>query len=193
MSTLVGKLDRAWFQRLFRRVVPVIPRERRWTPMKFINIVSAVFIVWTLAFTYLSENWKLGFDPQVVKCLPEDFFVISRKKPTEVRAGRLYEYTAQGIGPVIADGTRLVKYVAAVAGDRVRVGEEGVFINGKRWGEINPLVLAKTGTQMATIEGEYTVQAGQVLMLGTLPRSYDGRYFGPVEVEQIIGRVYLAW
>lgn len=193
MNTIAASNPTTFLQRVKRFFRPNIPKEKRWKPHVFLNIVSAIFLAWIFVFSYLQDNWKLGIDPQVVKCLPYDFFVISRSKPDEVTRGKMYEYASKGQAPVMKDGLRLVKIAAAVAGDKVVVSQQGVFINGQKWGDLNPEVMRKTKWAVADVTRSYVVAPGKVLMLGTLPRSYDGRYFGPVDIQQLNGRAYFAW
>lgn len=191
MSAVVDGIDTSLKGRVKRFFFPKI--EKRWPPHVFANIVSAVVIAWALFFMVLQANFHLGIDPQEVKCLPYDYFVISQKKPDEIVVGRFYRYTSKGVGATLKDGTPLVKIAAAVAGDKVEVGAKGIFINGKKWGDLNPYVLGKTGRTVASVSRSYVVAEGQVLLLGTLPRSYDGRYFGPVDIRQVSGRAWPVW
>lgn len=178
-------------QRLKAYFFPKI--EKRWKPHVFMNILSAVVIAWVLFFSYLNANWHLAIDPQVVKCLPYDYFVVAQNKPEDIVSGRFYRYTAVGLAPVMKDGTPLVKIAAAVAGDKVDVNEKGIFINGKKWGDVNSYVMNKTSRSLASVTRSYVVAPGEVLLLGTLPRSYDGRYFGPVAIKQVTGRAFPLW
>jgi len=167
--------------------------EKRWAPHVFANIVSIVVICWVLFFSVVQANWHLGIDPQEVKCLPYDYFVIAQKRPEQIVSGRFYRYTAKGLGAPLKDGTPLVKIAAAVAGDQVEVNRNGIFINGKKWGDLNRYVLDKTKHTVEGVTRKYVVGQGEVLLLGTLPRSYDGRYFGPVAIKQVTGRAWPVW
>lgn len=76
----------------------------------------------------------------------------------------------------------IVKIVAALPGDRVRIAPEGVFVNGSRFpGEIKHPKLISAGT-----EGRI-LQADEILLLGVTESSFDGRYFGPVPMASVVG------
>lgn len=177
----------SWLRRIFR------PAPRRWSASAFVNIVSAVFIGWYVVFGWLAVNWHLSVDIQKVQCLPYEYYLVHQGLPEHFERGTIYRYRAVGLGPVISDGTPLGKIAAALPGDTVDVNARGVFINGHLWGPINPLVLKKTGKTLAQITAHYVVPPGKLLMLGTLPRSYDGRYWGLISETQVLGKAWPLW
>lgn len=108
------------------------------------------------------------------------------------------------------DGTRLVKRVVAMAGDTVEVRGGELLINGRAaahvdYGEatIGPVhVLSELSDgRRRTIQfnesqptarnyGPYTVPKGNVFVMGdNRDLSFDSRFFGPVPVDRVIGRV----
>lgn len=168
------------------------PAKQRWPAWKFLNIVSAVVLGWVLVLSTIQSTWHFGVAP-LIKCLPEDYFLIGQQKPDTLERGNAYRFIAHGLGPVIPERMPLVKRAAALEGDVVSVNAGGVSVNGKFWGPLNAQVMKKAGLTVATVTRTYTVPKGRVLMLGTLPRSFDGRYFGPVETKTITGRAIPLW
>lgn len=181
-------LSRSWH--VLRRVFE--PKPKRFPAWVWINIASAVTIVFVVLLTIVQATWHFGVAP-LVKCLPEDYFLIGQMTPERIEAGKAYRFVARDLGPVIPDRAPLVKIAAAVAGDRVEVNQSGIYINGELWGPLNYEVMTKAGVSVAEVTRRYTVPDGQVLMLGTLPRSYDGRYFGTVDRRLITGRAIPLW
>lgn len=167
--------------------------EKKWSRAFIINLVSGVFLAWLLFFEVFGSRWHIGVDPQVVKCLPWDYYLLYQRQPSEIAKNRIYRYTSRQLGTVIPAGTQMVKYAAAIPGDIVRVDHTGIYINGNKWGDLNATTMEKTQTRMGDIVKTYVVEEGQVLMLGTLPRSYDGRYFGTVSIKSIEGRAIPLW
>ncbi|MGH8061223.1 MAG: signal peptidase I [Pseudoxanthomonas sp.] len=101
------------------------------------------------------------------------------------------------------DGVRLIKRVAAVAGDEVDLNEGRLSING-----VAMQALDQTDTEMfeqhrARLNLSHgggpdlhgvTVPAGEVLMLGDARgNSHDGRFFGFVPASELYGRAVAVY
>ncbi|MET3711744.1 conjugative transfer signal peptidase TraF [Sphingomonas trueperi] len=86
----------------------------------------------------------------------------------------------------------LVKQVAAVAGDQVCAVGAHVRVNGRRVAERRSADGA--GRPLPWWHGCIRLRQGQffLLMPGS-PASFDGRYFGPTEGAQVIGKAILLW
>jgi len=102
-----------------------------------------------------------------------------------------------------ADGTRLIKRVVAVGGDKVQLLDGRLAINGEplaiegeaeaeRFGQrVAQLNLADGGGQDIL---SATVPDGHVLVLGDhRGRSADGRWFGYVEADAVYGRAMAVY
>lgn len=91
-------------------------------------------------------------------------------------------------GSVCFDGREpLLKRIVAQAGDTVVMDTKGVSINGTL-----PLRDSRPmagDSEQLTLEhfpfGSYTLQPGQYWVMGDHPRSFDSRYFGPIDTSQI--------
>lgn len=88
---------------------------------------------------------------------------------------------------VLEPGRLLLKRVAAADSDIVCREGETIRINGA------PVAHAKSvdsrGAQLPTWSGCEQLGVRQVLLLGEMPDSFDGRYFGPTDVGDIMGRI----
>jgi type IV secretory pathway protease TraF len=84
----------------------------------------------------------------------------------------------------------LLKHVAAMPGDVVRVTPEGSYINGKLWPYSGVPV---TPPYRPFPFGTYTLQLGQYWLLGSNPESWDSRYIGPIPVDLIAGPIRPIW
>lgn len=85
----------------------------------------------------------------------------------------------------------LVKRVAAYAGDEVCALGSQVFING-RWAAERRTADA-TGRLMPSWTGCLVLRGRQLFLLMDHPSSFDGRYFGPTEGADVIGKATLLW
>ncbi len=89
-------------------------------------------------------------------------------------------------------GVPLVKQVAALGGDEVCGFWHHVVINGEVAGP--RLEEDRQGRPLPTWNGCRTLRAGELfLLMSEVPDSFDSRYFGPVPVENVIGRLVPLW
>lgn len=111
----------------------------------------------------------------VVFCPPEPFARLS------VERG----YRSRGNCP---DGAEpLAKPIAARAGDTVDLSARGMAVNGRLLRNTAPLATDTRGRPLSHWPfGEYVVATGSVWVASSYsPRSFDSRYFGPVNVSQV--------
>jgi conjugative transfer signal peptidase TraF len=86
----------------------------------------------------------------------------------------------------------IVKRVAAVAGDVVCASGDAISIDGRL--VAHRLASDRMGHPLPQWEGCETLGAGEFfLLMADAPDSFDGRYFGPTERRDIIGRLVSLW
>lgn len=92
----------------------------------------------------------------------------------------------------LSAGVPLVKQVAALGGDEVCGFWHFVSINGELVGP--RLEEDQQGRPLPAWNECRTLRAEELfLLMPEVPNSFDGRYFGPVPVENIIGRLVPLW
>ncbi|PYT23697.1 MAG: conjugative transfer signal peptidase TraF [Acidobacteria bacterium] len=94
-------------------------------------------------------------------------------------------YRSRGNCP---DGAEpLAKPIAARAGDIVELSATGMVVNGRLLQNSPPLATDTAGRPLSHWPfGRYVVAPGTVWVASTYsPRSFDSRYFGPVEASQV--------
>lgn len=85
----------------------------------------------------------------------------------------------------------LVKRVAAAPGDNVCAWGWAIFVNGE-WTATRSFVDAR-GRTMPWWNGCTLLRDGAVFLLMDEAESFDGRYFGPTQRDDIVGRARLLW
>ena len=85
----------------------------------------------------------------------------------------------------------LVKRVAASAGDQVCAIGTDITINGRRVAERRAVDGADR--PMPRWTGCVRLRGSQLFLLTNDPASFDGRYFGVTEGEDVIGKARLLW
>lgn len=138
----------------------------------------------------LGMRYRLGIDPQKSRCLPQQFFLIDRHNQSPV-LGQLYAFRAKNTAPFFRDGAQLVKRLVAGPGDRVSISEltAEIRINNHLIATGLPLT-DKLKRPLAYFAGQRQLQSGEYWFLGEGDHSFDSRYWGAVNQQQIIGRAY---
>lgn len=90
---------------------------------------------------------------------------------------------------ILPKGKLLIKRVVASNGDAVCREGDTFRINGRFVGEARRT--DSHGAPLPSWQGCATLREGQVFLLGDTAGSYDGRYFGVTQADQIVGRVTL--
>lgn len=105
-------------------------------------------------------------------------------------SSRLREYLAErGYLPA---GVPLIKEVAALPGDTVCRDGLAITINGSRAGSAR--ARDRRGRGLPVWRGCRTIAAQEIFVMNRrAPGSFDGRYFGPVPRDHVIGRARPVW
>ncbi len=92
---------------------------------------------------------------------------------------------------------RMLKRLAAIAGDEILIVPEGINVNGQLQARSQSLKLDPSGRRMPHPEAnQFQLAAGEALLLSDYNRySFDGRYFGTVPMSQVdeVIRPVLVW
>jgi signal peptidase I len=95
--------------------------------------------------------------------------------------------------PPVSSEKPYIKRVIGVAGDTVEIKADGyVYINGERLEE--PYIQGPITECNARVCEPVTVKEGEIYVLGDNRRnSSDSRIFGPVDIDDIIGKAWLTY
>ena len=166
---------------------------------------------WAVALALTASNLAAAGSGFYTDRLPIRAFTVPSQSmsPTIQEGDRIivnmkaYENAIPGRGDVIvfeqhAPGRSLqLKRVIALGGDTVEGTVDGVTLNGERLVEtyLNPSIPAPDQAADDGIFGPVSVPAGKIFVLGdNREKSYDSRYFGPVELKSVRGRaLFLYW
>ena len=97
---------------------------------------------------------------------------------------------------ICADGGQpLLKPIVARYGDRVELDPEGIWVNSVLLRNSAPMVKDSAGRPLEHYPyGHYAVEPGQVWVISSHDRrSFDSRYFGPVQEAAIQGHYKPLW
>ncbi|MBU2959149.1 S26 family signal peptidase [Paracoccus sp. 1_MG-2023] len=166
--------------------------------------VLGICTVLGTGFAYASQRYVIGLDTQDTRCLDEWFFVIDTWARPSAAEVRLNDYIAVALTPEQTPphakwkpGHVMVKRaVATRAGDRIEISGTGaMFSHGaEAWRHGTALEAAPAlGLDVAALTREIVLEEGELFLMGDHPMSYDGRYYGQVDEEQIVGAVLWAF
>lgn len=169
--------------------MPFIKRNKS---MK-VFIVQAILVTLVLVAVggYVKDRFKVGFGGQKRACLPWDVYLIDSHNKN-FKIGSLVAFIADDrMEPKFHKGTTVIKQVAGQGGDSVHVDAGAHYIvAGANYGVIEEEGAAVAQQELSRLLIDETIPANQLSVIGTLPRSFDSRYWGYVQSEQIIGRAY---
>lgn len=140
----------------------------------------------------LSERWTLAWDNGDLQCLPYWIFVIDRKDLDVVR-GDLVSFRTFGLSAEIRPNSIFTKLVAGQPGDRIRIDEEGVFVNEAMLGPVFEDVAKNLKRNPSSFHADYVLEEGRYFLVGTEDSSFDSRFYGPVPATQFVGHTYGVW
>lgn len=102
-------------------------------------------------------------------------------------AGKMNKFMTHGVCP--NGSAPFFKTASAIPGDLVVVGDAGVMVNGLMLPESRPLrfSVADPDFELPVLRGRFLLKEGEYWSYGSgMPaRSYDSRYFGAVNVNNI--------
>src|SRR5690606_14448693 len=124
-------------------------------------------------FYLVVEPWPLRRGALVLVALPDNW--------------QAWAMERRYIGPEVP----LVKRVAALGADHVCTRGDALFVNGRRQAFI--LQRDGQGRRLPSWRGCRSLAADEFLVLMPAEASLDGRYFGPLQRGQIIGRLEPLW
>lgn len=149
-----------------------------------LNTLIILFLVWIAAVKFADFPYRLGIDGQKVRCLPWSVFLVKQQLPESIRVGDLIQFRAGEVGHGF-NGLVFVKMVSAVPGDQVEIRGDRLLINGEEREQL--WLLKALQKKPGDLDNTYVVPKGEYLMLGTTRESFDGRYWGTVKQEQLLG------
>ncbi|MEL6265749.1 MAG: signal peptidase I, partial [Pseudomonadota bacterium] len=134
-------------------------------------------------------NYRLAYDGQASRCLEGWLFAIALGDVEVARGGLLSFAPPEAVGSYYGQPVAFLKRVEGFPGDEVVVTLTDTRVNGVVVG--TGLALLETiGKTPAEVERRFTVPEGHLFLMGDTNDSFDGRYWGTVPFDRLIGEAY---
>lgn len=171
-------------------------RGVRWWLIGFAKAAAALAIIY-VPLSAFASHYRIVYDSiNGANCLPYSVFLVDLRDRV-VERDEYIAFVSMQMEPFYQNGTLAVKLVAGVPGDHVTVNAKGVSVNGRHMGSLLHLQqgerLWQMGRRVGDVERDEQVPPGRLWMMGTNPRSYDSRYWGYIQKNQVVGRAIPLW
>ncbi|MBU1664154.1 MAG: S26 family signal peptidase [Gammaproteobacteria bacterium] len=176
------------------RVCPWLPdSERLRVLIVSLLIVGPGWFAFDALTGFVGSHYQFKYDTQHYTCLPWRAYLIHMRPPARIRHGQILGFYPHGrMGPSFdAPGLMVYKMVAGVPGDELLVENDKAYVNGRYLGPLD--LIHRLGKPSGYYDRHQIVPNGQYLLVGTLPRTYDGRYWGFVPAGEIIAELAPLW
>ena len=194
-----------WFIML-KRSYRHVPKIKAWGWIAVIIVSMLLSSVWNFAIKQTVRTFKVPTRGMVPVIMPGDWLVAENisyrfRKPTR---GDIVVFSTDGLKhPHVRSGTYFIQRIVGLPGETVQIKPPNLIVDGQIIRD--PAVFMEissrsNGIQLATgsvnpkpilssADDEITLGDDEYLTLGDNTRnSLDGRYFGPIKKERILGR-----
>lgn len=156
-------------------------------------------------FAYAAGRYDVAHDGQWFRCMEAEWFVVDQWADPDRDPVETLDVLAFNAGEAQAidtlgwqEGMLMGKIALATeAGTEIKVGLEGVRFTdptGRSWKYGRGLEAAEVlKTDPSEFVRTYTLQEGEIWMMGEMPFSVDSRYYGPITTDQVVGKVVARW
>lgn len=139
---------------------------------------------------YFTERYVIAANSTVSNCLHATYFLVD-KWDQDVGVGDLAAFKMMTKNPLYPTSRKWIKQVVATEGMTVTVDRERVQFSDGRIIESNmDHTMGYLKLEPSDIKPVVTLRQGQFFMMGDTRTSYDSRYWGPVEQQNILGKAY---
>lgn len=186
------------------------PKEKKPWPVFIGKCILLMGSLMALGW-WFSTHFEVGI-ARGKPCMPGKYYFIELDREPALQHGDIIVFrTDSRTAPFYMPGTRFVKAVRGIPGDHVQIdaagkvqidsvtsGPHGDVLTGKDYhfeAALEPQVLKlldekhKLPVSLAT---DYIIPHDSYFCMGTLPDSYDSRYWGLVHQRQVVGKALIV-
>ncbi len=164
--------------------------------IEIVQTLVLTLVIFFLIQNFVAQPYKVQQSSMERTLLQEQYVLVDKLTPRwdSYKRGDIVVFTppSDWVGD---NGTPFIKRVIGVGGDTVEIRDGLVYINGREIDE--PYIYTEDdGSPQPTSASQdrWAIPAGELFLMGDhRGDSADSRAFGPVEVEQVVGRAWLRY
>jgi len=153
--------------------------------------ISCLLILWGLVLTL--KFFHIGITQQVSTSMPQGFYltypIIGKLKPGDIVLFRPPNWAEKMMlqHEWIRPNMLMLKHIVAISGDEVCIRSGEVFINGQAYAAVEKDY--RPGKALPSLKFCRVLRKNEYfLMSDYIPNSFDSRYFGAINGEEILAR-----
>ncbi|MFA4826881.1 MAG: signal peptidase I [Candidatus Shapirobacteria bacterium] len=165
--------------------------------LEFIQSIVLAGSVFVLVYLFVAQPNEVKGNSMVPN-FTDGEYLLTDKLSYQLRSperGEVVVFKAPPSEPCAEDECEYIKRIIGIPGDRVMVKNGQIYLNGTLLDQkfIPSDFVTEAGSYSTEGMGK-TIPAGQYLCLGdNRMHSRDGREFGPIEKEAIVGRAFFKY
>ena len=164
--------------------------------LEIVETLALTLIIFVVIQNFIAQPYKVQQSSMERTLMQEQYVLVDKLTPRfdAYKRGDIVVFTPpeDWVG---ADKTPFIKRVIGVGGDTVEVHDGGVYINDERLDE--PYIYTESDGSVQTTDAaqeRWVIPGDQLFLMGDHRQdSADSRAFGPVPVNQVIGRAWLRY
>ena len=165
--------------------------------LEFVQSIVLALSVFVLLYLFVAQPNEVKGNSMVPNFIDKEYLLTDKVtyQFSEPKRGDVVVFKAPPSEPCAEDECEYIKRIIGIPGDRVKVSGGQVFLNGSQLKQDFLPDDFTTSPGAYNQEGlEVIVPAGQYLCFGdNRSHSRDGREFGPIKKELIIGKAFFIY
>ncbi len=167
--------------------------------VEIVETLALTLIIFFVIQNFVAQPYKVQQESMEHTLLPEQYVLVDKLTPRfdTYKRGDIVVFTPPEDW-VQDNGTPFIKRVIGVSGDTVEIRDGDVLINGTKIDEPYLFAAAPGDPPQSTTadpdQSKWTIPEGELFLMGDhRQNSADSRAFGPVPIENVIGRAWLRY
>ena len=165
--------------------------------LEIVETLALTFLIFWVIQSFVAQPYKVQGESMERTLEPDQYVLVDKLTPRvdPYKRGDIVVFRPP-TNWVQEGGEPFIKRVIGVGGDTVELRDGSVFVNGVQLNE--PYVYQDNGHAQPTEDlagvGRWFIPQGELFLMGDhRGNSADSREFGPVDLDQVIGRASLRY